>query len=214
MDKNYLEEMVNSGYNPENIDAFHYIALSYLGQRFFPNKNSKILDVGAGSGHCLIPLKKAGWQNLWAIDIDDFNKDFFKKCDINFNQLDVEKDQLPYNNNFFDVILCFHLIEHLFSPSNFINEAHRILKTDGIFILVTPDWRKQYKSFYRDHTHIHPYDKESVARLLRCYKFEPIFTLSFGVFKGLGRMGLYKFIKQLMFTGIDLISISKKTQVQ
>jgi len=60
MNKNYLEEMVNSGYSPENIDAFHYIALPYLGQRFFSNKNSRILDVGAGSGHCLIPLKKSG----------------------------------------------------------------------------------------------------------------------------------------------------------
>lgn len=210
MDKNYLEEMVNSGYNPENIDAFHYIALPYLGQRFFPNKNSKILDIGAGSGHCLIPLKKAGWQNLWAIDIDDFNKDLFQKSGINFNRLDVEKEKFPYNDNFFDVILSFHLIEHLFNPSNFIDETNRILKTDGIFILVTPDWRKQYKSFYRDHTHIHPYDKESIARLLRCYNLNPIKIKSFGVLKGVGRSNLWKLIKPLIFTGIDLIVVSKK----
>jgi len=203
--------MVNFGYNPENIDAFHYIALPYLGQRFFSNKNSRILDVGAGSGHCLIPLKKSGWQDLWAIDIDDFNKDLFQKSGINFNKLDVEKEKFPYNDNsFFDVVLSFHLIEHLFDPSNFMSETHRILKTDGIFILVTPDWRKQYKSFYRDHTHIHPYDKESIARLLRCYNLTPIEIKSFGVLKGVGRSNLWKLIKPLIFTGIDLIVVSKK----
>jgi len=210
MKGNYLKEMVESGYRPENIDVFHRFCLPYLGSKFFPNRDVKILDIGAGLGHSLIPLKLSDYQNLWAADIDDFNQDLFKKNNIKFNSFNAEEDKFPYEDGFFDVVLSFHLIEHLLNPQNYLEEVHRILKNGGKFILVTPDWRKQYKTFWRDHTHIHPYDKESIVRILKCYDFEPIFTKSFGVLRGLGRIKVWKIIEQLMFTGIDIISISKK----
>ncbi len=208
--KNYLKEMIISGYKVGDIDDFYHICLPYLGNKFFPDKNVKILDIGSGHGRCLFPLKEAGWQNLWAIDIDDFNKDIFQKNGINFSKIDAENEKFPYENDFFDVVLSFHLIEHLHSPYNYMAEVYRVLKKDGIHILVTPDWQKQYKVFWRDYTHLHPYDKESIPRLLRSYDFEPVSIQSFGVFRGLGKLGIWKFIKPLMFTGKDIFSICIK----
>jgi len=210
MKNNYLKEMAESGYNPENIDVFHQVCLAYLADKFFPDKNIRILDIGAGQGHCLFPLKGKGYLNLWTADIDNFNKDLFEKNKIRFIQLDVEKQKFPVKDNFFDVILSFHLIEHLKDPTNFLSENYRILKKDRVFILVTPDWRKQYKIFWRDPTHVHPYDKESIGRILRCFNFSPFWIKSFGAFRGIGRTGLRKFIKPLMFTGYDPIAISRK----
>lgn len=68
--------MIEGGYSGENIDSFHLVCLPYLGDKFFPDKNSKILDIGAGAGHCLMSLKLKGWQNLYVVDIDDFYQGF------------------------------------------------------------------------------------------------------------------------------------------
>lgn len=210
MKTNYIKEMQESGYCKEHIDDFHFGALSYLSKMYFPDKASRVLDVGAGQGHCLIPLKNEGYLNLAAIDNDDFNRNYFNKKNIKFYKVDVEKERFPLDNTSFDVVISFHLIEHLLEPDIYISEVWRVLKSRGIFILVTPDWRKQYKTFWRDHTHKHPYDGESLSRLLRCNEFKILKNSPFGVLRGLDRFGLWKFYKELIFTGVDLIAIGEK----
>ena len=210
MKKNYLKEMAESGYNQKQISSFHQICLPYLGNKFFPEKQSKILDIGVAQGHCLFPLKKNGWLNLWAADIDVFNKDLFERNEIKFSPIDLERDKFSFEDDFFDVILSFHLIEHLHNAANFLNEVYRILKKNGVFVLVTPDWRKQYKVFWHDHTHIHPYDKTSISRIMKCFNFQPVWIKSFGVIRGIGRTNLWKLVEPLMFTGRDIICVSQK----
>lgn len=202
--------MTEAGYTAHNIDDFHKIALPFLGGKFFSGKNLKILDIGAGSGHSLLPLKMAGWNNLWAIDIVDFNRGVFEKNKINFSKVDLESEAIPFEDNFFDVVLSFHVIEHIKNSDNYLGEINRVLKKGGIFIVVTPDWRKQYKTFWRDHTHVHPYDKESIGRALKCHDFIPVVIKSFGVIRGVGRLNIWKTFKSLIFSGIDLIAISTK----
>lgn len=210
MNNNYLKEMAGGGYTVENISSFHKMALPFLGENFFPNKSFKILDIGAGNGHTLIPLKNSGWKNLWALDIDDFNKKFFEDSGIGFIKANLDSEKIPFDDNYFDTVLSFHVIEHIQNLNNYLGEIRRVLKKGGILILVTPDWRKQYKIFWRDHTHIHPYDKESISRLLRAHDLNVVEIKSFGVIRGLGRTGLWKLFKDLIFSGIDMIAVSKK----
>ena len=46
---------------------------------------------------------------------------------------------LPFGDMKFDFLITLHLIEHLFQPELFINEAKRVLKPGGILILATPN---------------------------------------------------------------------------
>ena len=209
MKMDYLEQMADTGYNSDNIGDFHQVCLPYLGKRFFPQKSSRILDIGAGQGHCIFPLKNSGYENIIAVDVDDRNKKLFEDNGVTFIQLDAESDSFPLPEDSFDVILLFHVIEHLKESSCLLSEVRRMLRNGGIFVLVTPDWRKQYKTFYRDHTHIRPYDKESIMRLLVCSRFDQVFIRSFGVMRMLGRTGIWKFFKPLMFSGSNIIAISK-----
>jgi len=208
--KNYLKIMTDDGYSAQNIDDFHRISIPYLGKIYFPNKNSKILDIGAGSGLSIFPLKNEGYKNLQAIDIDDYNKKLFESNKIKFNKINVEIEKLPFEDNSLDVILSFFVIAHLNNPTNYLDEINRVLRQDGVFILVTPDWRKQYKTFWRDYTHIHPYDKISLEKLLRGHDFKIKIIKSFGVFRGIGKTKLWKLIKPLIFTGINIITIATK----
>jgi len=206
----YIQEMQQGGYSPENVDEFHYVFMRYLAGHYFPDKKSKICDIGIGAGHCTIPLLKLGYKNVYGVDIDDYNARTFERMGIQFFKADVERDELPFQAGFFDVIICFHLIEHLFDPSNFLNECKRILKDGGKLILATPDWRKQYKTFWRDPTHRHPYDKVSLTRLLRIFGFKILRCSSLGCIRGIGRTKLWKTFPFLMFTGLDIIAIAVK----
>ena len=122
----------------------------------------------------------------------------------------MELDKLPFADDFFQAVISFHVIEHLSDPDNYLTEIRRVLNPGGVFLIVTPDWRKQYKTFWRDHTHKHPYDKESLARVLRAYGFSLYALKSFGTFRGLGRFRLYKIFPGAMFSGIDMIAVVKK----
>ena len=206
----YLQEMAASGYNTDTIDDFHRLCLPYLADRYFPSKDSKIMDIGVGLGHCLLPLKAAGYRNLTAIDYDSFSCERLEQEGIQFFDLDIEVGKIPLQDAMIDGIISFHMIEHLKDPTNLINESFRLLKRGGHCLIVTPDWRKQYKTFWRDHTHVHPYDKRSIERLLCCFGFEIIRIGSFGCMRGIGSSGLWKIWPSLMFTGVDLIAVAKK----
>lgn len=210
MANNYLKEIAGDNRKISDIDDFHRLFLPYIGNIFFPSKESKILDVGVGLGDCLFPLKEKGWNNFSALDIDDFNKGVLAENGIDFFCLDFEKDRFPSTDDYFDVVLSFHVIEHLANPDNYLKEIRRVLKPGGHFFLVTPDWRKQFRTFWRDPTHVHPYDKESLGRIFKSYEFTDFQIKSFGVFSGLGRTGFWRFFKKLMFTGSNIIVIARK----
>jgi hypothetical protein len=72
-----------------------------------------------------------------------------------------------------------------------------------------PDWRKQFKTFYRDPTHLRPYDKDSIARLLRVHNFNAS-VFSWGSAFGLGRLKSYIWFAKLGMIGQDILAIAIK----
>ena len=60
-----------------------------------------------------------------------------------------------------------------------MSESIRVLKSGGKIVILTPDWKSQMNTFYDDFTHVKPYTKSSVERLLDLYGFENIMTEKF-----------------------------------
>jgi len=206
----YLKEMSDQGYNSERIGSFHEFMLPWLLSSNNVAKNECVVDIGAGLGHGLIPLHHKGWNRLVAVDVEEYNFPLFREkygittalCNITSQRLDLESESAG-------AVLCFHVIEHLQDPDILLKEIYRVLKSNGILFLVTPDWRKQYKSFWRDPKHVHPYDKISIARILRIYRFLPK-VFSWNSRYGLGRIKAYRWFPRLGMIGEDLIAICTK----
>lgn len=208
----YLKEMADEGYDLLSIGSFHKKMLPYLVKLIGTEKDDLIVDIGAAQGHCVIPLKQSGYNNITIVDIDSYNFQIFRdQYRFECYKCDISNETIPIHNGNASLIISFHLIEHLENPKHFLRETFRLLKTGGVIILVTPDWRKQYKTFYRDPTHIHPYDKESITRLLRIYGFKNIKIHSWGSTFGLGRLKAYQIIPRLGMIGNDLLAIGYKT---
>ena len=82
-----------------------------------------------------------------------------------------------------------------------------MLKPGGMLFLVTPDWRKQFKTFYRDPTHVRPYDGVALERLLRMHGLDAE-TSAWGSAFGLGRVQAYLRFPRLGMIGRDLLAVA------
>jgi SAM-dependent methyltransferase len=208
---NYLKEMAKQGYNPDSIGSFHTKMIPYLAKTLRIGLQDFILDIGAAQGHCVIPLSQVGYNNIAIVDIDTYNFRLFEtRYKFTCYECDVEHRPIPVANETVTWVINFHLIEHLKEPHHLLSEVHRILKPGGRLSLVTPDWRKQYKIFYRDPTHVRPYDKESIARLLMMYEFKNVWIYSWGSAYGLGRLKTYRWFPRLGMIGKDILALGFK----
>jgi len=122
-----------------NRNLFHFNA--YVAARYHQVINliplepkQKILDIGCGDGVLLNLIKNA---ILYGIDLDQASLDYAAaKVKAKFIQGSAEK--LPFQANFFDVVLATEIIEHLSRPEFMLREIHRVLKPQGRMILTTP----------------------------------------------------------------------------
>ena len=127
---------------------------------FFSWKNSSILDLGSGDQF----LRKG---------IEYRNAEY---TSVDYDDADFNKDRLPFKNNSFDLIICLAVIEHVENVNNFMEQAFRVLKPNGLFYLSTPNFKFCFKSFYNDPTHVKPYTDLSLSKTLEYCHFENIST--------------------------------------
>jgi SAM-dependent methyltransferase len=208
---NYLREMAEGGYTPASIGHFHKTMLPYLADRLRVGRHEMIVDVGTAQGHCAISLKQAGYEHITVVDREPYNFPFFKsKYGFTCIQCDVTKERIALEDESVAFVVNFHLIEHLDQPGLFLDESLRILRPGGAIAVVTPDWRKQFKIFYRDPTHIRPYDKAGISRLLRMHGFKDVTVSSWGSAYGFGRLKAYRVFPRLGMIGIDMIALGTK----
>ena len=107
--------------------------------------------VDLGCGEC--PYKKYFLQYVDSyVGVDWSNTIHDSKADIisNLNQ----KIELP--DKFADTLVSFSVIEHLCEPQVFLNEAYRVLKDDGAFILQVP-WQWHVHEAPHDYFRYTPY---------------------------------------------------------
>lgn len=99
-----------------------------------------LLDIGCGSGGITTVLKetmKPG--DAYGVDISPEAVALAREKGIKAYKVDVNKSRLPFKDNFFDVVFCGEVIEHLFDPDFLLDEVYRVLKLGGILILTTPN---------------------------------------------------------------------------
>jgi ubiquinone/menaquinone biosynthesis C-methylase UbiE len=162
--RKYLETIYHDNSRP--ITDYPKKLINYLIRRFDLKKNSKILELGCGRGEFLNEFHLSG-LNAYGVDISDFET------------VDIDKEKLPYKDNFFDIIYSKSVIEHFYYPDKIFEEAYRVLKPGGLIITLTPEWKYIYKSFYEDFTHRVPFTKVSLKDIHEMNDFKNVRVESF-----------------------------------
>jgi 2-polyprenyl-3-methyl-5-hydroxy-6-metoxy-1,4-benzoquinol methylase len=93
----------------------------------------RVLDIPSGAG--------AFTQRLLSKKIEVHSGDienFMEVDNPNFREGNMN-ERLPYEDGFFDAVVCIDGIEHLERPFDFITECSRVIKTGGNVIISTPN---------------------------------------------------------------------------
>ncbi|HPO68528.1 MAG TPA: class I SAM-dependent methyltransferase [Candidatus Pacearchaeota archaeon] len=130
----------NSKYNLNYIR--HMVAYNFA-KDFI--KGKIVLDDGSGSGYGSYFLAKNGAKKIIGIDISkeavEYSKNTYKNKNLSFEVMNATN--LNFNNNTFDVVCSFQVIEHIKDYDKFLSEIKRVLKLGGIALIVTPN-KKTY----------------------------------------------------------------------
>ena len=158
MNNKYLEVVYNLEDRP--FTDYPKKLAKYLVKRFEIESGQKFLELGCGRGDFLNEFTDLG-LDTYAIDNNDHYKSGLKTK--NFFNIDMTKSKLPFPDNSFDVVYSKSFIEHFYYPEIIFKEVLRVLKPEGKFVNLTPDWEIIYKNFYDDYTHRTPFTNNSLS---------------------------------------------------
>jgi SAM-dependent methyltransferase len=136
-DPDFVEEHIqdNMRSDKEVLQVRDYDVTRKFLAEHYPQRG-KLLEVGSGLGFLLDYFRKDGWDVEGVEPNAGLNRHARKVLGLK-----VEDKILPdvgYPDNSFDVVLMIHVIEHVPSPIETLQEIFRVLKPGGTLVMETP----------------------------------------------------------------------------
>lgn len=150
--KDYYREKFAGNYGDGMYDINALMRISAMKQWLREHKNFKYLEVGSGTGN--FPRALVGYfQNcgLAATEVcfSDLENHLspealklgeFKACDLG-------NEPLPYSDRAFDIVVCNHVLEHIFETEKALRELRRVTAANGVILLGVPNIGNWYSRF-------------------------------------------------------------------
>jgi len=96
-----------------------------------------VVDLGCGNaGFSVQARERIGCREMWGVDSDERLLNEAEQKGLKVRKADLNL-RVPFEDDFFDVVLSNQVIEHLFYPVRFIKEIHRILRPNGYAVIST-----------------------------------------------------------------------------
>lgn len=137
------------------------------------DKSRSILNAGCGYGILDLTLVDRGYR-ITAVDLDqsrieeiDKQKEQLGFAGANLATAVASVTELPYQDNYFDVVLSSEVVEHVDDDQQAVRELVRVTKPGGTLIVTTPSNSKSNATDYKQYDHTKPgYNKEDHEKLL------------------------------------------------
>lgn len=95
-----------------------------------------LLDIGCGTGYLINMLSKDYEAKYIGLDLSpEMIKQASSKNINNSQFVEGRSDQIPFEDNLFDIVTCSQSFHHYPDTDNAIQEARRVLKPGGLYIL-------------------------------------------------------------------------------
>jgi len=144
---------------------------AYLEASIFA-KDKIVLDLGCNIGYGTNILSNHA-KTIFGVDISSnaiqMAKVTYQNSNINFKYFDG--NTLPFEDNKFDLIVSFQVIEHIVDYDLYFNEMERVLSPDGIVIFTTPNSKLRIKKGLKPWNpfHVREFTAKELKFLLSLY---------------------------------------------
>ncbi len=165
--------------------AYHIVKKSALKRKLklinsFNSEEKNLLDIGCGTGDFLQISKDNNW-NVSGIEPNERARNIANK---KTNNSVFETEQLlVFEDNSFDVITLWHVLEHLPNLEEHIAVFKRLLKPNGTLIIAVPNYKsydaKHYKIFWAAFDvprHLWHFSQASISKLVSLKKMVVVKT--------------------------------------
>jgi SAM-dependent methyltransferase len=131
-------------------------------------RGKRVLDFGCGSGYGSARIAESA-AHVTAVDVApdavEFARSRFQRDNLSYQAIDPAAP-LPFEDDAFDVVLSFQVLEHVRDTAHYLSEVRRVLAPGGRFVLVTPDRSTRLLAFQRpwNRYHVHEYSGEGLKR--------------------------------------------------
>ena len=143
----------------------------------------RLLDIGCGYGFFLEEMIQRGWQ-VEGIEISATGIRYAREK-LGLNVSDRPLPRPDWQDNCYDVITLFYVIEHLQDPVGLLGEVHRLLRAGGLLLLRWPHtspiarmlrpWSKRMK-LYQAPSHLFDFSPVTIYKILDQLDFRDIRT--------------------------------------
>jgi len=121
----------------------------------YVGSGKRVLEIGAGGGEIIRTLRSS-YESWVATDISQprvkaLTEEFKDDPAVQILNHNIERERLPFKDNYFDMVLLIDIIEHIIDPIVALAEIHRTLTPQGRLIINTPNiakWTRRIKLLF------------------------------------------------------------------
>ncbi len=141
---------------------------NYLNDKYLADRTYRtLLELGPGRGEFLHEFAELGFEAT-GLDSSLFTDRKFSEA---IQVADLDGQPFPLESNSVDVVFNKSVIEHIHNTDLFLSEIYRVLKPGGTVIIMTPDWKAQFRHFYDDYTHVQPFTIMGLTDVMKANRF-------------------------------------------
>lgn len=145
---------------------------AYINKNKKLNRDTSVLDVGAGFSPFLYICNRHGLKKLYAIEPFRDICSFLKKQGVEVMGHTIEEWLAGNPDRKYDLIVASHLLEHLRDPLYFLSEIGKFLKPEGRLYIEVPH-RDDRQKFHCG-LHFYFFDLNTLRLYLKKYAFRVI----------------------------------------
>jgi 2-polyprenyl-3-methyl-5-hydroxy-6-metoxy-1,4-benzoquinol methylase len=139
-------------------------------EKMSSTREGSVLDVGCGTGAFLHVMQQAGWK-ITGLEPDEKARKKAKEL----YQLELESSGQLFSQpaGSFDAVTLWHVLEHVYTLHDYIDQLKRLLKQDGKLFIAVPNYTcydenvyKQFWAAYDVPRHLYHFSPIAMEKLL------------------------------------------------
>lgn len=152
------------------LDFYRQVALKVASLFDGDKASAACVDVGCGTGHLLVELRKAGFGGrLVGLDSATAAGDQVRSHGVDLEFYPGYLSAQSWQEEF-DLVLCTEVLEHCDYPADIVRDMIRAIKPGGMIAITVPDGRKDTWE-----GHIHFWSPESFKLFMDSFQKKTVF---------------------------------------